>query len=45
MGQCNKTFFHGKLPPFHGNTVILRYKGILPLQLPWSGSKLQLQKV
>jgi hypothetical protein len=29
-GQCYKTFYRGNLPPFHGNTVILCYKAILP---------------
>ncbi len=29
-GQCYKTLYHGNLPPFHGNTVVLRYKAILP---------------
>ncbi len=38
--QCHKTFYRGNLPPFHGNTVILCYKAILPLKLPWNGSKL-----
>ncbi len=28
--QCYKTFYHGNLPPFHGDTVILCYKAILP---------------
>jgi hypothetical protein len=39
-GQCYKTFYRGNLPPFHGNTVILCYKAILPWKLPWDGSKL-----
>ncbi len=29
-GQCYKTFYHGNLLPFHGNTIILCYKAILP---------------
>ncbi len=28
--QCYKTFYHGNLLPFHGNTIILCYKAILP---------------
>ena len=28
--QCYKTFYHGNLLPFHGHTVILCYKAILP---------------
>jgi hypothetical protein len=29
-GQCYKTFYHGNLLPFHGNTIILCYQAILP---------------
>ncbi len=29
-GQCYKTFYRGNLLPFHGNTIILCYKAILP---------------
>jgi hypothetical protein len=29
-GQCYKTFYHDNLLPFHGNTIILCYKAILP---------------
>jgi len=29
-GQCYKTFYHGNLLPFHGNTIILCYKATLP---------------
>jgi hypothetical protein len=29
-GQCYKTFHHGNLPPFHGNSIILCYKDMLP---------------
>jgi hypothetical protein len=35
-GQCYKTFYSGNLLPFHGITIILCYKAILP----WNGSKL-----
>jgi hypothetical protein len=28
--QCYKTLYRGLLPPFHGNTIILCYKAILP---------------
>ena len=28
--QCNKTLYRSKLLPFHGNTIILCYKAILP---------------
>jgi len=28
--QCYKTLYCGKLLPFHGNTIILCYKAILP---------------
>jgi hypothetical protein len=28
--QCYKTLYRGKLPPFHGNTIILCYIAILP---------------
>jgi hypothetical protein len=35
-----KKIYRGNLPPFHGNTVILCYKAILPWKLPWNGSKL-----
>ena len=38
--QCYKTFYRSNLPPFHGNSVILCYKAILPWQLPWNGTKL-----
>jgi len=31
--------FRGNLPPFHGNTIILCYKAILPWKLLWNGSK------
>ncbi len=39
-GQCYKTFYRSNLPPFHGNTVILCYKAILPWKLQLNGSKL-----
>jgi hypothetical protein len=39
-GQCYKNFYRGNLPPFHGNTIILCYKAILPMKLHWNGSKL-----
>jgi hypothetical protein len=39
-GQGYKTFYRGNLPPFHGNTVILCYKAILPWKLLRNGSKL-----
>ncbi len=29
-GQCYKTFYRSNLLPFHGNTIILCYKAILP---------------
>jgi hypothetical protein len=29
-GQCYKTFYHGNLLPFLGNTIILCYKALLP---------------
>ncbi len=29
-GHRNKTFYRGNLLPFHGNTIILCYKAILP---------------
>ncbi len=29
-GQCYKTFYRSNLLPFHGNTIILGYKAILP---------------
>ncbi len=29
-GQCYKTFYCSNLLPFHGNTIILCYKAILP---------------
>jgi hypothetical protein len=35
-------FYRGNLPPFHGNTVILCYKVILPWKSEWNGSKLPL---
>jgi hypothetical protein len=38
--QCYKTFYRGNLPPFHGNSIILCYKHILPWKLMWNGSKL-----
>jgi hypothetical protein len=37
-GQCYKNFYHGNLPPFHYNTVILCYKAIyisLEITLEW----------
>jgi hypothetical protein len=40
-GQGYVTFYRGNLLPFHGNTVILCFKSILPQQLPWKGSTLQ----
>ncbi len=33
-------FYHGNLPSFRGNAVILCYKTILPWKLPWIGSKI-----
>ncbi len=39
-GQCYKTFYHGNLPPLHGNTVIQCYKAILPWKSQWNDSKL-----
>jgi hypothetical protein len=30
QGQCYKTFYRCNLLPFLGNTIILRYKAILP---------------
>ncbi len=39
MGQGYKTFYHGNLPPFHVNNIILCYKAILPWKLLWNGSK------
>jgi hypothetical protein len=35
-----KTVYRGNLPPFHGNTIILCYKAVLPWKLLWNGSKL-----
>jgi hypothetical protein len=40
MAQYYKTFYHRYLPRFHGDTVIMCYKAILPLQLLWNGSEL-----
>jgi hypothetical protein len=37
-GQCYKSFYRSNLPPFHGNTLILCYKGTLPWKLTWNGS-------
>jgi hypothetical protein len=37
-GRCYKTFYRSNLPPFHGNTIILCYKAILPWKLLWNGS-------
>ncbi len=37
QGQSFETFYSGKLPPFHGNNIILCYKAILSWQLPWNG--------
>ncbi len=39
-GHFYKTFYHGNLPSFYGNTVILCYNAILPWKLRWNGSKL-----
>ncbi len=40
-GKCKKTFYHGSLLPFYGNTtIIMYYKAILPLHLLWNGCKL-----
>jgi hypothetical protein len=39
-GQCYKTCYRGNLLPFHGNTVNLYYKAILPWKLLWNDSKL-----
>ncbi len=38
--QCYKTFYRSNLPPYHGNTIILCFKAILPWKLLWNCSKL-----
>jgi hypothetical protein len=48
QGPMLQDFYPGNLPPFHGNTVIMCYKAILPCKLEWAvnyQSILTLEKV